>query len=488
MTTASLETGYETVIGLEIHVELLTESKVYCSCSTEFGGEPNTRVCPVCLGLPGVLPVLNEKAVLYTVMIGLALNCRIPSASKFDRKNYFYPDLPKAYQISQYDSPVCVGGYLDIPGAEGSRRIGIVRVHLEEETGKSVHSSDNILGSEYSLLDFNRSGIPLVEIVTGPDVRSPEEARLFLEELKTIVQYTGASDCKMDEGSLRCDANISLRPRGASALGTKTEIKNMNSFRAVERALEYEVKRQAELLRGGGKVVQETRHWDEARGVTVFGRSKEEADDYRYFPEPDLVPLAIPRETVERLRAELPELPAARRRRYVEECGLPEYDARVITTSRKLADFFEECMRLRSDPKTLSNWIMGELSRLLNEEDRDLKDSLVTPSYLVCLIDLVEKGTVSTTAAKQVFEATFRSGKPPIEVIRDLGLEQISDASELDGVIDNVIAENPDAVASFKAGKEKAIGALVGQVMKLTRGKANPGLVNELLRKKLAGA
>lgn len=477
---------YEVVIGLEIHAELLTESKVFCGCGTEFGKEPNTQVCPVCLGLPGTLPVLNRKALELAAKAGLALNCQIARFSKFDRKNYFYPDLPKAYQISQYDLPLAYGGWVEFEVDGVQRRVGITRVHLEEEAGKSLHSGENILGSEYSLLDYNRAGIPLIEIVTEPDLRSPEEARVFLEHLRTILLYTGVSDCRMEQGSLRCDANISLRPAGSTAFGTKTEVKNLNSFRAVQRALEYEVKRQAAILDAGGRVEQETRHWSEQRGVTVAMRSKEDAHDYRYFPDPDLVPVVLTDEEIEAWRDELPELPGEKRKRFQEEYGLPPYDAAVLTQSMAVADFFESVVGLHDDPKTVSNWVMGEVLRLLNEAGIEMEQARLRPEDLADLLDLVAKGTVSHSVAKEVFEEVFKTGKSPAEIVKEKGLEQISDASELEALIEQVIAENPGPVQDVLSGKEKAIGFLVGQLMKATRGKANPQRANELLRKKLA--
>ncbi|MBE3578112.1 MAG: Asp-tRNA(Asn)/Glu-tRNA(Gln) amidotransferase subunit GatB [Limnochordales bacterium] len=472
---------WEIVIGLEIHVELLTDSKVFCGCATDFGGEPNTRVCPVCLGLPGSLPVLNAKALEYAVKTGLALGCEIAPFSKFDRKNYFYPDLPKAYQISQYDLPLCRHGHLDIEVNGEKRRIGITRVHLEEETGKSLHAGTSIVDSPYTLLDYNRAGIPLVEIVTEPDLRSPEEARIFLEELKRVVEFAGVSDVKMEEGSLRCDANISVRPRGETRLGTKTEVKNMNSFRAVQRALEYEAARQVAVLESGGRIEQETRHWDEAAGVTRGMRSKEQAHDYRYFPEPDLVPIVLTPEQIEKWRQELPELPAARRERLMREYGLPPYDAEILTTSRKLADFFEEAARQFPDPKMVSNWVMGELLRLLKAEGKELDQVNVTPARLVGLLQLIRAGTISGATAKEVFEEMFRTGQEAAAIVERRGLQQISDEETIRQLVQKAIAANPEAVESYRKGKEKAIGALVGQVMRETRGKANPQLVNRLL-------
>ncbi|MBE3574399.1 MAG: Asp-tRNA(Asn)/Glu-tRNA(Gln) amidotransferase subunit GatB [Firmicutes bacterium] len=483
---------YEIVIGLEVHAELLTESKLFCGCSTKFGAEPNTHVCPVCLGLPGVLPVLNEKAVEYAVRAGLALNCEIASFSKFDRKNYFYPDLPKAYQISQYDLPLCRNGWVEIalpPADENSpartKRIGIIRVHLEEEAGKSVHSSETIVGSEYSLEDYNRVGIPLIEIVSKPDIRSPQEARLYAESLRTILLYAGVSDCKMEEGSLRVDANISLRPRGATEFGTRTEIKNINSFRSIERALAYEAARQAQVLDEGGQVVQETRAWDELHGVTVAMRSKEEAQDYRYFPEPDLVPVVTSREWVEKIRASLPELPLARQERFQRQYGLPAYDAALLTETRDMADFFEEAARQWHDPKAVANWLMGDFTRLLKEHGLEVSQSRLRPGHLVGMLKLMEKGVISGKIAKTVFEEMFLSGQDAEQIVKDKGLVQIADTGELEGIIQRIIAANPQPAEDFRKGKEKALGFFVGQVMRETKGRANPALVNELLRKLL---
>lgn len=476
----------ETVIGLEVHVELATKSKIFCSCSTEFGAPPNTHVCPICLGMPGVLPVLNKKALEYAVRAALALNCEIAPFSKFDRKNYFYPDLPKAYQISQYDQPLAYGGYVDIEVNGEKRRIRIKRVHLEEDAGKLLHAGDDIAGAATSLVDFNRSGVPLIEIVSEPDIRSPEEARLYLMKLKTILEYLGVSDCKMEEGSLRCDANLSVRPRGAKELGTKTEIKNMNSFRAVFKGLEYEERRQKEALAAGEEIVQETRHWDENRSVTVSMRGKEEAHDYRYFPDPDLVPLVIDRAWVEEIRRSLPELPDARRERFQREYGLPAYDAEVLTASRTLADFYDECVRLFPDPKAVSNFVMSEVLRLLNAEGKDIVDTPLTPQHLAKLLGLVKEGTISGKIAKDVFEEVFKTGRDPAEIVKERGLVQISDEGELTRIVDEVLAANPAVVADYRGGKEKAFTFLVGQVMKATRGKANPALVNKLLKEKLS--
>jgi aspartyl-tRNA(Asn)/glutamyl-tRNA(Gln) amidotransferase subunit B len=472
---------YEVVIGLEVHAELLTDSKIFCSCTTEFGGAPNTHCCPVCLGLPGVLPVANKKAVELAVKAALALNCEIAGYSKFDRKNYFYPDLPKAYQISQYDLPLAVNGYVDIETEEGVKRIGIKRVHMEEDAGKLVHGE----AGDYSLVDYNRTGVPLIEIVSEPDIRSSEEARLYLNKLKSILQYTEVSDCKMQEGSLRCDANISLRPKGSGEFGTKTELKNMNSFKAVQKALDYEIERQRKVLERGESVIQETRRWDESRGITVSMRSKEEAHDYRYFPEPDLPPVVIDREFVERIRAGIPELSHERKRRYIDEYGLPEYDAGVLTDSKKLSDFFEECVRKYPNAKVVSNWIMGELLGALNAEDKEIEDTPLTPDHLVEMFTLMDKGTISGKIAKTVFKEMFETGKKPAKIVEEKGLVQISDEGELEKIIDKVIQENPQSVEDYRNGKEKALGFLVGQVMKHTKGKANPQLVNKLLKGKL---
>lgn len=473
---------FETVIGLEVHVELLTKSKVFCSCSTEFGGEVNTHCCPVCLGMPGVLPVLNKKAVEYAIKAALALNCEIPEFSKFDRKNYFYPDLPKAYQISQYDLPLGRNGYIEIEVGGKTKRIGINRIHLEEDAGKLVHEE----GKPYSLVDLNRTGVPLIEIVSEPDIRTPEEAWLYLNKLKTILQYIEVSDCKMEEGSLRCDTNISIRPKGSDKFGTKVELKNLGSFRAVRRSLEYEEKRQREVLASGGVVVQETRRWDEARGITIPLRSKEEAHDYRYFPDPDLVPVVIDREWVERVKAELPELPDARKKRYMEEYGLPNYDAGVITASKALADFFEKCVSAYHDPKTVSNWVMSEMLGILNETGKEVEDIPFTPEQFVKMLKMIDDGTISGKIAKEVFRDMFDTGKDPEAIVKEKGLTQISDEGEIEKIARKVIEANPKSVEDYKKGKEKALGFLVGQVMKETRGKANPQLVNKILKELLS--
>lgn len=477
MTTGSLD-DFEVVIGLEVHVELKTESKMFCSCPTTFGAEPNTQVCPICLGHPGVLPVINQKAVDYALAVALALNCDIAPECHFARKNYMYPDLPKGYQISQYDFPLASGGFLEIETEEGIKRIGITRVHMEEDTGKSVHTG--VFGG--SLVDFNRCGVPLLEIVSEPDLRSPEEARLYLQTLRTLILYTGVSDVKMEEGSLRCDANVSLRPRGSREFGTMSEVKNMNSFRSVKRALEFEAERHYQILASGGRVVRETRHWDEIDGRTFSSRSKEEAHDYRYFPEPDLVPLVIDPAWVEKVRTGLPELPVARRQRLIRDLSLPPGDAWVLTESRELADFFDETVRLFPQPKTVANWLMGELLGYLNAHNLELREVPVTPQHLAGMLESIESGTISSKLGKVVFEDMCRTGKDPETIIRERGLVQIKDEDKIRRLAREAVENNPEAVDSFRAGKEKAIGFLVGQVMKLSGGKANPQKVNEILR------
>ncbi|AZR72068.1 aspartyl/glutamyl-tRNA amidotransferase subunit B [Anoxybacter fermentans] len=479
--------GFEIIIGLEVHAQLATKSKIFCGCSTEFGAEPNVHTCPVCLGMPGVLPVLNKKAVEYAVKAGLALNCEIASFSKFDRKNYFYPDLPKAYQISQYDLPLCKNGYIDVEDDNGETfRVRINRIHLEEDAGKLVHGTGaNITESDAALVDLNRAGVPLIEIVTEPDIHSPAQARAYLITLKSILKYLGVSDCNMEEGSLRVDANVSIRPVGSKEFGTKTELKNMNSFKALERALEYEVERQAEVIKSGGKVVQETRTWDEKAGKTVSMRSKEEAHDYRYFPEPDLVPIKLDREWIEEIRASIGELPKEKKQRFIEQYGLPEYDAGVLTQDKALADFFEDAAKEYHDPKAVSNWVMGDFLRLVKEENIDYGDLKITGSQLAEMLKLIDKGTISSKIAKTVFEEMFKTGKNPKTIVEEKGLIQISDESVLEGIVQKVLDANPQAIADYKAGKDRAIKFLMGQVMKETRGKANPQLVNKILMEKL---
>lgn len=482
-----MSTEYETVIGLEVHAEMKTESKIFCCSSTEFGGDPNTHICPVCLGLPGVLPVTNRKVVEYAIKAGLALNCQIAEFSKFDRKNYYYPDLPKNYQISQYDLPLAEHGYLDIMLDDRHKRIGITRVHMEEDAGKLVHQGATMASAKYSLVDFNRTGVPLMEIVSEPDIRSPEEARLYLEKLKAILQYTDVSDCKMEEGSLRCDANISVRPVGQKEFGTRTELKNMNSFRALQKALEYEVERQIEVLEDGGRVIQETRTWDEAKGITLSMRSKEEAHDYRYFPDPDLVPMVISREWVEEIRGTLPELPDARKQRYMTEYGLPEYDAEVVTGSMELSDYFDEGLKHTGNAKALSNWVMGELLKYINASGQSVANPEfpIPAANLAELVELIDKGGISGKIAKDVFRDMQEKGARPGAIVEAKGLKQISDEGAITAIVEEVLAKNPQSVEDFKNGKDRALGFLVGQVMKATRGQANPELVNRLLKEKM---
>ncbi len=477
---------YEPVIGLEVHCELKTNTKIFCSCSTEFGGEPNSHVCPVCLGLPGALPVFNKKVLEFAIRAGVALNCKISEYSVFDRKNYFYPDLPAAYQISQNDFPICKAGKLEIDVNGNKKTIGINRIHMEEDAGKLVHESSSIAGSNYSLADYNRGGTPLLEIVSEPDMRSAEEARLYLEKLRSVLEYLGISDVKMEQGSLRCDANVSVRPVGTEKFGTRVEIKNLNSFKSLQRAIEYEIERQIEAIEDGETLVQETRGWDEEKGITVSMRSKEQAEDYRYFPDPNLVPIIVDPQMVAEIRESLPELPDAKRERYIKELGLPEYDAGIITSSKALAEFFDQTVALFNEPKTVANWLMGELLRLLNANNMEMQQSRITPNNMASLLQLVADGTISGKIAKSVFEEMFTTGKEAQAIVKEKGLVQISDVDSLGAIVDKVIAANPQSVADYKAGKEKAIGFLVGQVMKETKGQANPGLVNKLLKEKLS--
>jgi len=472
---------FETVIGLEVHAELSTETKIFCSCSTEFGAPPNSHTCPICLGHPGVLPVLNQQALEYAIKASLALNCEITMDSKFDRKNYFYPDSPKAYQISQYDKPIGRNGWIEIEVNGEKKRIGINRLHLEEDAGKLTH----VEGENYSLVDYNRVGTPLVEIVTEPDLRSPEEAYAYLEKLKAILEYTEVSDCKMEEGSLRCDANISIRPFGQEKFGTRTELKNMNTFKGVQKGLEYEEKRQAEVILSGGVVEQETRRWDDVRGETKVMRGKEEAHDYRYFPDPDLVRMHITEEMLEQIRSTIPELPDARKARYIEQFGLSSYDAGVITSQKSVADFFDEATKHVKDAKQVANWIMGEVLGYLNANKKELHEVALTPENLGKLISLIEQGTISGKIAKSIFTDLVEKGGDPEQIVKDKGLVQISDEGELAKIVNQVLDQNQQSIDDFKAGKEKAIGFLVGQIMKETKGKANPGVVNKLLKEEI---
>ncbi|MGE5808096.1 MAG: Asp-tRNA(Asn)/Glu-tRNA(Gln) amidotransferase subunit GatB [Nitrospirota bacterium] len=473
--------NYEAVIGLEVHAQLQTNTKIFCGCETRFGEEANTRTCPVCIGMPGVLPVLNKKAIEYIIKTGIAMHCTISPYSRFARKNYFYPDLPKGYQISQYELPVCENGYVEIVVDEKIKRVGITRIHLEEDAGKNLHQAE----SGASLVDLNRAGTPLMEIVSEPDIRTPEEASEYLKKLRSILRYIEVSDADMEKGNFRCDANVSIRPAGSTEFGTRTEIKNVNSFKFVQKAIEYEIKRQAQVLDEGGRVIQETRLFDSSKGVTFSMRSKEEAHDYRYFPEPDLVPVVVSKNTVENIAGTIPELPDAKRARFVREYGLPEYDADMLTQSRALADYFESAAKLTGQPKVVSNWMMGELMRLLNADNREIEDCPLKPDRLAGMIKMIDSGVISTKIAKTVFEEMYRTGKDAESIVKEQGLVQVSDTGEIEKIIDAVVKANPAQHADYKAGKEKLFGFFVGQVMKASKGKANPELVNQLLKKKL---
>lgn len=474
---------YEPTIGMEVHVELNTASKMFCGCSAEaFGTPPNTHICPICLGMPGMLPVVNERAVRYTVMTGLALNCSTQAHNVFARKNYFYPDLPKGYQISQYELPLCRDGYLDIDVGDQIRRICIRRVHLEEDTGKLTH------GDGYSLVDFNRAGVPLMEIVSEADIGSADEAYAYVTRLRQIVRYLGVSSGDMEKGAMRCEVNLSLRPAGSDDLGTKVEVKNLNSFRSVRSAIAFEIERQARLLEMGQRVTQVTMGWDEAAGVTREQRSKEEAHDYRYFPEPDLPPLNLEPAWIEEVKASLPELPDARHERLVADYGLSRYDASVLVEDREVADYFERAVQVSGDPispKLVANWMTGELFRLMNDTGTAITEVKIRPEDLVALIAMVKAGTINQPAAKETFGLMWKTGRVPQEIVEERGLKQISDAGELVVIVAQVIADNPDPVAQFKAGKDTIIRFLIGQVMKATRGKANPQLAEQLLREQL---
>ncbi|MGA4721422.1 Asp-tRNA(Asn)/Glu-tRNA(Gln) amidotransferase subunit GatB [Fictibacillus nanhaiensis] len=470
---------FETIIGLEVHVELKTNTKIFCGCSTNFGAPPNTNVCPICLGHPGVLPVVNHQAVDFSMRAALALNCEINRETKFDRKNYFYPDNPKAYQVSQFDKPIGENGWIEIEVGGNKKKIGITRIHMEEDAGKLTHTADG------SLVDLNRQGTPLVEIVSEPDIRTPEEAYAYLEKLKAIIQYTGVSDCKMEEGSLRCDANISIRPVGQEKFGTKAELKNLNSFAFVQKGLEHEEKRQREVVSAGGEILQETRRYDEATKTTILMRVKEGSDDYRYFPEPDLVSIFIDEEWMDRVKSDIPELPDARQKRYVGDFGLPEYDAKVLTMTKEMADFFEATITAGADAKQASNWIMGEVSAYLNNENKELDQTALTAEGLAGMIKLIADGTISNKIAKTVFKELIENGGDAEKIVKEKGLVQISDEGAIREIVVKILDANEQSVADYKDGKEKAVGFLVGQVMKETKGKANPPLVNKLIVEEL---
>ena len=475
---------YEPVIGLEVHAQLLTRSKIFCGCSTAFGEEPNTLICPVCTGQPGSLPVLNRRAVEFAIRLGLATASRIAPYSLFARKNYFYPDLPKGYQISMYEHPLAVDGSIEINVQGQKKKIKLIRIHMEEDAGKLKHGETPETAS-FSYVDFNRTGVPLVEIVGGPDIRSPQEAGDYLRKLRALLQYLEICTGNMEEGSFRCDANVSVRPKGQKEFGTRTEVKNMNSFRHVEKALEYEIKRQIGVLEGGEEVVQETRLWDPNQGVTVSMRSKEEAHDYRYFPDPDLVPISIDEAWIEQIRGSLPELPDQKRERFIKEYQIPEYDAEILTSTKAMANYYEECIRLFPEAKTVSNWMMGDLLKELKRDEREIEQCPVTPKHLAEMLVLIKKGTISGKIAKDVFEEMYRTGDRPEKIVKDKGWVQILDEGEIEGVIRRVMEANPKLVEDYRKGKDKLFGFFVGEVMKATKGKANPKLLNELLKEKL---
>ncbi|MFY9399442.1 MAG: Asp-tRNA(Asn)/Glu-tRNA(Gln) amidotransferase subunit GatB [Desulfomonilia bacterium] len=473
--------AFEAIIGLEVHAQLLTDSKIFCGCSTRSGQAPNTATCPVCTGMPGVLPVLNRRAVDFGILLGLATGCRIARRCMFARKNYFYPDLPKGYQITQHETPLCEGGSIEILTSEGTKTVGITRIHMEEDAGKTIHEME----AGRSLVDYNRSGVPLLEIVSEPVISSPDEAAAYLRELRLILMYLGICDGNLEEGSMRCDANVSLRPAGSGLMGTRTELKNMNSFRNIQRALKHEISRQQKILEAGGEVLQETMLWDDSRGVTVPMRSKEESHDYRYFPEPDLVPVEIDEAWIDRLRRELPELPAARRSRLCRQYGIPPYDAGVLTQSRELADYFEACVRELDAPKEISNWIMTEVMRALNETGDPITAFKVRPGALAGLVGLVRKGSISGSMAKEVFAEMVSTGGDPDEIVSRRGLGQISDRGRLAALAREIIEKHPAEAEKYRAGKAGLLGFFVGQLMKATRGEANPKLANQIMKELL---
>ncbi|MFA5142854.1 MAG: Asp-tRNA(Asn)/Glu-tRNA(Gln) amidotransferase subunit GatB [Candidatus Omnitrophota bacterium] len=474
--------AYETVIGLEVHLQLATKTKAFCGCSTRFGQKPNSQVCPVCLGFPGSLPSLNEEAFRFAIKVALALNCRIQSLVKFDRKNYYYPDLPKNFQISQYDMPLSYDGFIDIAvEGGGNKRIRIKRVHMEEDAGKLMHPE----GGDHSLVDYNRCGMPLLEIVTAPDIGSPQEAYDYLTKLKSILGYLRVSDCDMEKGSLRCDANISLRPKGERRLGTKVELKNMNSFKGVRSGLEYEARRQASAITDGEKIIQETRLWDADRGSTSSMRTKEEAEDYRYFPEPDLVPFVIERDLIDEVRASLPELPEARAERFRKAFGLSDYDAGVLTGQIDLADYFEACVKIYPNAKVAANWIMGDVMAAINAKNADIRELALAPAALAALLKMIDSGAISGKMAKDILAEAIETGAGPEDIVKEKGLAQISDTAAIEAVVRNVLVKEAKSVSDYKGGKKAAFGFLVGQIMRETRGKANPALVNEILKKNL---
>ena len=470
---------FEAVIGLEVHAQLLTDTKIFCGCSTKFGNPPNTNVCPVCLGHPGVLPVLNKKVVEYTVLMGLATNCKINERSTFARKNYFYPDLPKGYQISQFDLPICEHGYIEIK-IDKTKKIGITRIHMEEDAGKSIHDQ----GYD-TLVDVNRCGTPLIEIVSEPDISSGEEAYQYLSNLKQVITYLGICDGNMEEGSLRCDANISIRPKGSKKLGTRTEVKNMNSFRNVQKAIDYEIDRQINLVEDGGEVIQQTLLWNADQNKATSMRGKEEAHDYRYFPDPDLMPVVVNKEWKNKIKQLMPELPETRKERFINELNLPEYDAEVLTSQREIADYYEQVFHETNDAKISSNWVMGDVLKIINEQKIGFDDFSISPQYLGKLINLIKSNKISSKIAKDVFPIMLEEKKDAETIVKERNLIQITDTSAIESAIDNVINNNPTQVEEFRSGKEKVIGFLVGQVMKETKGKANPKMVNQILRDKL---